>query len=237
MTLEALLFQALNGLAAATQIAQVTRSRFMPPWKVEPSVGHFVGQRLLTEGEITQIDQWVKNGTPSSVPRASAVAATASVTAASSRVARAASRSVVGGSTSAARVENVTMPTGKTLTVGTNTLGGTVRLATSTMTTTGFVNVAFGKLQEIISGSPIGFGKAQQPVNVLLLAAAVAAAAGGGLAVSLAGLAVPNFWLALVLVELLAVVSLYGFFNRWNDALAIPLAAARFPAVAVEGHR
>src|ERR1700757_1653757 len=36
--------------------------------------------------------------------------------------------------------------------------------------------IAFGKLQEIISGSPIGVGKAQQPVNALLLAAAVAAA-------------------------------------------------------------
>ncbi|ORA77994.1 NAD(P)(+) transhydrogenase (Re/Si-specific) subunit beta [Mycobacterium malmoense] len=36
--------------------------------------------------------------------------------------------------------------------------------------------IAFGKLQELISGSPIGFGKAQQPVNLLLLAAAVAAA-------------------------------------------------------------
>ncbi len=36
--------------------------------------------------------------------------------------------------------------------------------------------IAFGKLQEIISGAPIGLGKAQQPVNVLLLAGAVAAA-------------------------------------------------------------
>src|SRR5205823_13907385 len=36
--------------------------------------------------------------------------------------------------------------------------------------------IAFGKLQEIISGSPIGFGRAQQPINVLLLVAAVAAA-------------------------------------------------------------
>ncbi|MEB3980615.1 NAD(P)(+) transhydrogenase (Re/Si-specific) subunit beta [Mycobacterium sp. 663a-19] len=36
--------------------------------------------------------------------------------------------------------------------------------------------IAFGKLQEIISGSPIGLGRAQQPVNVLLLAGAVAAA-------------------------------------------------------------
>ena len=36
--------------------------------------------------------------------------------------------------------------------------------------------IAFGKLQEIISGSPIGLGKAQQPINLLLLAAAVTAA-------------------------------------------------------------
>ncbi len=36
--------------------------------------------------------------------------------------------------------------------------------------------IAFGKLQEIISGAPIGFGKAQQPINMLLLVAAVVAA-------------------------------------------------------------
>jgi H+-translocating NAD(P) transhydrogenase subunit beta len=36
--------------------------------------------------------------------------------------------------------------------------------------------IAFGKLQEILPGSPIGFGRLQQPINVLLLAAAVAAA-------------------------------------------------------------
>jgi NAD(P) transhydrogenase subunit beta len=36
--------------------------------------------------------------------------------------------------------------------------------------------IAFGKLQETISGSPIGLGRLQQPVNLLLLVAAVAAA-------------------------------------------------------------
>lgn len=36
--------------------------------------------------------------------------------------------------------------------------------------------IAFGKLQEIISGRPIGVGRAQQPLNVLLLGASVAAA-------------------------------------------------------------
>ena len=48
----------------ATQIAQVTKSRFMPPWKVEPGVGHFVGQRPLTDREIALIEQWAKTGTP-----------------------------------------------------------------------------------------------------------------------------------------------------------------------------
>src|ERR1700755_1786716 len=37
--------------------------------------------------------------------------------------------------------------------------------------------IAFGKLQEIISGSPIGLGRLQQPVNLLLL---LAPAGGGG---------------------------------------------------------
>jgi Flp pilus assembly protein TadD len=54
----------------ATQIAQVTRSRFMPPWKVEPGVSHFVGQRLLTDGEIELIDQWARSGTPEGDPKA-----------------------------------------------------------------------------------------------------------------------------------------------------------------------
>ncbi len=36
--------------------------------------------------------------------------------------------------------------------------------------------IAFGKLQEVISGSPIGFGRLQQPVNLIVLTTAVAAA-------------------------------------------------------------
>ncbi|MFV0495155.1 NAD(P)(+) transhydrogenase (Re/Si-specific) subunit beta [Mycobacterium sp.] len=36
--------------------------------------------------------------------------------------------------------------------------------------------IAFGKLQEIIDGKPIGFGRLQQPINLLLLTGAVAAA-------------------------------------------------------------
>ena len=36
--------------------------------------------------------------------------------------------------------------------------------------------IAFGKLQEILPGRPIGIGKVQQPLNILLLIAAIAAA-------------------------------------------------------------
>jgi mono/diheme cytochrome c family protein len=53
----------------ATQIAQVTQSRFMPPWKVSPGVGHFVGQRLLTDREIATLDQWAKSGAAEGDPR------------------------------------------------------------------------------------------------------------------------------------------------------------------------
>ena len=42
--------------------------------------------------------------------------------------------------------------------------------------------IAFGKLQEIMPGRPIGVGKAQQPLNMLLLVAAVVAAVVIGLA-------------------------------------------------------
>ncbi|MEV1291192.1 NAD(P)(+) transhydrogenase (Re/Si-specific) subunit beta [Pseudonocardia sp. NPDC049635] len=41
--------------------------------------------------------------------------------------------------------------------------------------------IAFGKLQEILPGRPIGLGRAQQPLNLLLLVLAVAAAVVAGL--------------------------------------------------------
>ena len=53
----------------ATQIAQVTKSRFMPPWKVEPGVGHFAGQRQLTAREIDLIEKWTKDGVPEGDPK------------------------------------------------------------------------------------------------------------------------------------------------------------------------
>ena len=41
----------------------------MPPWKVEPAVGHFVGQRPLTEAEIGSIERWASSGTLEGDPR------------------------------------------------------------------------------------------------------------------------------------------------------------------------
>lgn len=54
----------------ATQIATVTKSRFMPPWKVEPGVSHFVGQDPLTDAQIATLEAWAKNGTPQGEPAA-----------------------------------------------------------------------------------------------------------------------------------------------------------------------
>jgi Flp pilus assembly protein TadD len=52
----------------AAQIVQVTRSRFMPPWKVEPAIGHFQGQRPLSDAEIATLEAWVAVGTPEGNP-------------------------------------------------------------------------------------------------------------------------------------------------------------------------
>jgi Flp pilus assembly protein TadD len=53
----------------ATQIVEVTRTGFMPPWKVTHVYGPFVGQRTLTPREFSIINQWAKNGTPEGDPR------------------------------------------------------------------------------------------------------------------------------------------------------------------------
>jgi tetratricopeptide (TPR) repeat protein len=46
----------------ATQVAAVTKSRFMPPWKSEPGYGEFIGQRPLSDAEIDLIQRWVADG-------------------------------------------------------------------------------------------------------------------------------------------------------------------------------
>ena len=47
----------------ATQIAQVTSRRIMPPWKADPDDGPFVGQHPLSAEEIARIAAWVDGGT------------------------------------------------------------------------------------------------------------------------------------------------------------------------------
>lgn len=54
----------------ATQIATVTSSRFMPPWKVEPGVGPFVGQDPLSAAQIARVGQWAAAGAPQGEPGA-----------------------------------------------------------------------------------------------------------------------------------------------------------------------
>ena len=47
-----------------TLIAQVTASRYMPPWHAEPGFGDFADERRLTDAQIATIAAWVKAGMP-----------------------------------------------------------------------------------------------------------------------------------------------------------------------------
>jgi Flp pilus assembly protein TadD len=53
----------------ATQIADVTRSRYMPPWKADPGATSFVGQSPLSDEEIRTIRRWVDEGASEGDPR------------------------------------------------------------------------------------------------------------------------------------------------------------------------
>ena len=48
----------------ARQLAEVTKARFMPPWKAEPGYGHFLNERRLTDQQIAVIQEWASNGAP-----------------------------------------------------------------------------------------------------------------------------------------------------------------------------
>ena len=43
-------------------IKAVTGSRYMPPWKADPTYSHFLEENYLTEGEINTIANWVDSG-------------------------------------------------------------------------------------------------------------------------------------------------------------------------------
>lgn len=46
----------------ANKIKFVTQTKYMPPWPADPNYTHFIGERVLSENEITLIKNWVDNG-------------------------------------------------------------------------------------------------------------------------------------------------------------------------------
>ncbi|HXG67520.1 MAG TPA: hypothetical protein VNO70_20630, partial [Blastocatellia bacterium] len=52
----------------ASQIALVTRNRYMPPWLPEPGHGDFAGERRLSDAQIKLIQQWVEQGAAEGAP-------------------------------------------------------------------------------------------------------------------------------------------------------------------------
>ena len=80
--------------------------------------------------------------------------------------------------------------------------------------------IAFGKLQEILPGRPIGIRKAQQPLNILLLLAAIASAVVIGIAAHPGGGA-PLWWM----IGLLAAAGVLGLM------VVLPIGGADMPVV------
>lgn len=52
----------------AQQVAIVTQSRYMPPWKASPDCPAFDGERHLTDGQIALIRKWSAEGAPEGNP-------------------------------------------------------------------------------------------------------------------------------------------------------------------------
>jgi H+-translocating NAD(P) transhydrogenase subunit beta len=81
--------------------------------------------------------------------------------------------------------------------------------------------IAFGKLQEILPGRPIGVGRAQQPLNILLLLAAIASAVVIGL-VAHPGTGGASLWW---MIGLLAAAAVLGLM------VVLPIGGADMPVV------
>ena len=64
----------------ATQIAKVTADRVMPPWKPEPGLERFVGERRLSDNDIARLKTWAETGAtegnPAQLPPAPIFAST-----------------------------------------------------------------------------------------------------------------------------------------------------------------
>ena len=48
----------------APMIREVIRVQRMPPWRADPSVGHFLGDRSLSSVQIKELVHWVEQGAP-----------------------------------------------------------------------------------------------------------------------------------------------------------------------------
>ena len=48
----------------ASLVANVTRTRYMPPWKPEPGFGEFAGSRRLSDAHVALFSRWVAAGAP-----------------------------------------------------------------------------------------------------------------------------------------------------------------------------
>jgi mono/diheme cytochrome c family protein len=54
----------------ADQLAEVTQSKFMPPWKAEPlDHAKFLGERRLTDAQVATLQAWAKAGAPEGDPK------------------------------------------------------------------------------------------------------------------------------------------------------------------------
>jgi tetratricopeptide (TPR) repeat protein len=62
------LLDAQDAADHAEQIADVTRTRYMPPWLAAPGELPFVGVRRLTDEQIATLERWAKAGAPAGDP-------------------------------------------------------------------------------------------------------------------------------------------------------------------------
>lgn len=51
-----------DAFLAANKIKFVTETRYMPPWPADPDYTHFIGERTLSNEEISLIKKWVQQG-------------------------------------------------------------------------------------------------------------------------------------------------------------------------------
>jgi len=54
-----------DAFSRASDIQAVVNARLMPPWPADPSFNHFSNEKVLSDEDISAIDDWVNDGMPS----------------------------------------------------------------------------------------------------------------------------------------------------------------------------